>query len=385
MNLKDIDGVLDEGNLLRAAYGLEQPGQISELIPNRGDYFWIPFLSPYAAGAALEHFDRVIPAGTLSTALAWSEALAPYSESIGTSSAYQVRVGFGIFVMNTRENVREPQPYTIDRVPQPVRGFQARREEGRVILEWGFRENDLGYRVYKRVLPEVRFELIDTPSAEVHRYTDANVLPDQTVAYAVTAQTMEEEPVSGVLDYGEYLVYSTTESRIEEEVILTPVLANAASTAVKVALRELSGQAPWWPSLDGVPVEHQGVAEAIVEQIELLEEALLARSLNGVMGVYATSYEDPQRWDFQYARRAYQHLLERWRAIRLHRQIRRWDFSNFASTGHVDVLLYCRISGINLTDTLGLRADIPVSIPRTDEAEVWVKWGQGEGVWRIIR
>jgi hypothetical protein len=69
----------------------------------------------------------------------------------------------------------------------------------------------------------------------------------------------------------------------------------------------------------------------------------------------------------------------------LHRQIRRWDFSNFDSTGQVNVLLYCKLSAVLLTDSLGLRADIPVSIPRTPEAEVWVTWSNAEGVWRIVR
>jgi len=385
VNLKDIDGVLDEGNLLRAAYGLERPGQIAELIPNRGDYYWIPFISPYASGAVQNGFDRVVPAGALSSAPAWIEALAPYREQAGAGTAFQTRVGFGIFVMNSRENVRERQSYTIEQVPPPVRAFKATRDGASVILDWDVRENDLGYRIYKRVFPETRWEDLDAVSADFHRYVDANAPAGQKIAYAVTAQAWAEESMSGTLDYGEYLVFSTTESRIVEEVVLTDLVANAISGPVLEPLRNLEVTESWWPSLDNVPVEHQETAEAIVEQIELWEGALAARSLNGVMGIYGTDYEDPQRRDFHYVQRAYQHMLERWRGIKMHRQIRRWDFSNFASTGRVDVLLYCRLTGLTLTDTLGLRADIPVSIPRTDEAEVWVKWGNAEGVWRIVQ
>ena len=122
-----------------------------------------------------------------------------------------------------------------------------------------------------------------------------------------------------------------------------------------------------------------------MEQIGLWEEAIHDRNLNGIMAAYETSYEDPQGWDFAYVKRATQAMLERWRAIKLHRQIRRWDFSNFDSTGQVNVLLYCKLSAVLLTDSLGLRADIPVSIPRAPEAEVWVTWSNAEGVWRIVR
>lgn len=384
LNLKDIDAVLDDGNLLRAAYGLERPGQIAELVPNRSDYFWIPFLSPYASGAVINTFDRVFTAGSQPSVPAWIEALAPYRETYGSGPAFLTKVGFGIFAMNTRENVRERQSFTIENVPVPVRQFQARRDGNTVILEWGFRENDLDYLVYKRVLPETRFTVLEKVSAETHQYVDPDALPDQTIAYAVTAQTLEMEPLTGTLDYGEYRTYSTTESRIAEEVVLTPLLASAVSGPISQPPRSQAVEMPWWPSYAGVPEEHRATADAIVEQMGFWEEGLLQRGLNSIMGVYATAYEDPQGWNFQYVRRAYQHLIERWRHVKMHRQIRRWDFANVAA-GQVNVLMYCRFTGIMLTDSLGLQADIPVGIPRTPDAEVWVTWSNAEGVWRIIR
>lgn len=386
LNLKDIDAVLNEGNLLRGSYGLERPGQIAELVPNRGDYFWIPFLSPHAPSAAREPFAKIIPAGSIPTAPAWIAALEPFREPIGRGSAFMAQSGFGIFVMNTRENAREPQDYSVARVPRPVRGFKAGREGESVVLTWNFRENDLGYRIYKRVLPETRFALLDTLPSDTYRYTDTGVGADQTIAYAVTAQTMEMEEISGTVGYGEYRLYSTTESRIAEEVVLTPLLANADSTPVRESTVDADSGAPWWPPpLDGVPGDHVEAARAIIAQIENWDRALLERDLNGVMGAYATSYEDPQRWDFAYVRRAYQQMLERWRHLRMHRQIRRWDFSNYLATGQINVLLYVRLSGNLLTDSSGLVADVPVSIPRTEDAEVWTTWSDTEGVWRMIR
>ncbi|MCF6286432.1 MAG: hypothetical protein L3K26_14750, partial [Candidatus Hydrogenedentes bacterium] len=194
LNLKDIDGVLDEGNLLRAAYGLDRPGQIAELVPNRGDYYWIPFLSPHASEAALGQFEKVIAAGTLPTAPAWIEALAPYRNPRSTGEAFVAEVGLNTFVMNTRENIREQQSFSIAEVASPVRQFQAKRENNAVVISWNFRENDVEYRVHRRILPETQFTpLSPRLEQETRIYTDSDVASDQTVAYAITAVTDERE------------------------------------------------------------------------------------------------------------------------------------------------------------------------------------------------
>src|SRR5690606_11935026 len=117
LNLKDIDGVFDEGNLMRAAYGLPRPGQIAELVPDRGDLYWIPLLSPHAAGAPLESFKKIFVAGGVFHAAAWEQALAPFRQPHGTGDAFVTEVGRGIFVMNSQENIRARQPFTIAGVP----------------------------------------------------------------------------------------------------------------------------------------------------------------------------------------------------------------------------------------------------------------------------
>lgn len=385
LNLKDIDGVLDEGNLLRAAYGLERPGQIAELIPNGGDHFWIPYLSPHAGEATRKQFDRVVKAGTVPNVSSWVETLAPYRQPAGSGQAFITKVGLNAFVMNTRENMLEEQAFTVDAVAAPVRGFEARRQEDAVEITWDFRENDVEYRVYRRVLPDTHFTLISGPlEQEVQRYVDSNVLPGQQVAYSVTAVTDENEPLTGVVKFGEYRAFSVVESRIAEEVVLTDVLAHATSVPVSDPDPKPSVSAPWWPDYEGVPEAHLAVAEAITGQIDLWEESLLAKNLNGVMAVYDTEYEDPSGWGFQYAKRAYQWLIERYRSVKMHRQIRQWNFSNLESKGEVNLLLYLQLSAVALTDSSGLLADVQITIPRTPAAEVWTTWSNAEGVWRMV-
>ena len=72
------------------------------------------------------------------------------------------------------------------------------------------------------------------------------------------------------------------------------------------------------------------------------------------MAVYATDYADPEGWGFQVARSAYKWLLERYWSIKMHRQIRQWDFTNTDGTGQVNVLLYLRLSAVALSDSSGL-------------------------------
>ncbi len=386
LNLKDVDGVLDEGNLLHAAYGLERPGQIAELIPNRGDCYWIPFLSAHARDEALTQFDRVVRAGSLPTRASWTEVLAPFRAKSTSGEAFVAEVGHNVFVMNTQENSLSHQSFSIAQVAAPVRNFEARRDGSNIVVSWDYRENDVEYRVYRRIGTEVEFTLLSGRlEQETRSYIDENVPPDTTVSYGVTAVTDEREPLSGMVDFGEYRTYSVGESRIAEEVELSALLAQATSVPVKNTQPDSTIIPPWWPDYTGVTETQRPAAEAIVEQVGLWEDALNRKNLDGVMSVYSTDYADAGGLGFQVARTAYQWLLERYHAVKMHRQIRQWDFSNLESTGQVNVLLYLRLSAVALTDSSGLIADIDISIPRTPAAEVWTTWSNAEGVWRMIR
>ncbi|WP_394707875.1 glycoside hydrolase family 98 domain-containing protein [Roseovarius pacificus] len=384
-NLRHIDGVLDQGTLIEVAYGMERPGQVPELIPNRGEYFWVPFVSPYASPEFLAAFARVEGPGGPADAQAWRELLSAHAQPAGEGTAFITRVGRGLFIMNSRENVLDPQTFRVDGVPKPVQGLEVRREGATVALTWPFREGDLSYKVYRRTLPATAYELaanlfderafIDTPPT------------DATVAYAVTALTNEQETIEGALSYGEYLALSTVECRIGTEVILSPV--QVFGDAQEVALTQSSQPAytPWWPTLDGLEGEHRQVAEAVARRIEQLESALAAKDLNAVSEIYSGAYEDPAEWGPAYVRRAWQALFECCGFIRMHRQVRRWDFSDYESEGIVRALLYLRVTAVAIGDAADQVADQIVALPRTDAADAWVTFSIDPGgeEWRIAR
>ncbi|HNT89761.1 MAG TPA: hypothetical protein PKL84_18000, partial [Candidatus Hydrogenedentes bacterium] len=383
-NLRDLDGVCDLGLFAHAAYGIERPGQVPELILNRGDYYWVPVVSAHAPEDALSAFARVVRPGDVTSAEGWVDFLAPYRRPDGEGTAFICRVGRGIYVMNTRENVAETQTARVAEAPAPVRGLIARRENEGVSLTWPFREGDLSYKVYKRVLPELRYTVVAS-GLDQRRYADLDVPADLAVAYAVTALTSEKEPFETTVDHGEYLALSVVESRIVEEALVSSVQSYSEARPIEEGASPVSASTPWWPDYDGLDDTRRGMAMGIVERIEGWDRAVLRRDLDGVLDVYSTDYEDPQGWRFEYVRRAYQWLFERYTATRMHRQIRAWDFAQYDADRTARLLLYCRITGYALTDATGRLADVPVSFPAGDTGDIWTTWTDRDGVWRILR
>ncbi|MFP4500167.1 MAG: glycoside hydrolase family 98 domain-containing protein [Candidatus Hydrogenedentota bacterium] len=401
VNLRDIDGVLDAGHLAHAAYGMERPGQVPELIPNRR-YFYVPLLPAHTrsgrtpanvetdrdmeadTGASeAAPFDRVVSAGTLEDAEAWEAILAEHTEPFGAGTAYIARVGRGIFVMNTRENVIDPQTFVLEAVPAPVRGVMARRTEAGVTLSWPFREGDVSYKVHRRILPDGAYETIAEPRDD-RRHTDTAPPEDENLAYAVTALTNETEPYEGTVGYTGHRVLSTVESRIAEEVVLAPVQVYGEARPVAQATSDATWT-PWWPNLDGLDGPHRRIAEAIAEEIAGWGAAIAVKDLDATVARYARGYTDPAGWSREYARRAWQWCFERFEGLHVHRQIREWDFSAFAEAGRVRMLLYFQVTGHTVAGPAGHLADRPVRFPREEAGETWLTFVEEDGLWRIRR
>lgn len=381
-NLADIDPLYDSGTLIVGAYGVEQPGQIPELIPNTGDYYWIPLISPYASNETLEIFEEVASPGTGNRPEAWKSLLERHYTPDGQGTAFITRVGRGIFVLNTRENLFEEQTFMIDSLPAPVRGVKIQRTEEGIQLSWPFREGDFSYRVHRRVLPETEFTLI-AQDLEEWEFVDQSVNQGDTVAYALTALTNEQETYTGTLNFGDYLLLSGVESRIAEEVTAYPL----TETAISSPIRKVSDIRPkhqsWWPSLDGIGSEQRPIAENVAGRIEALDIAIENEDLDAVMNLYAPEYSDSEGWGHQYAKRAYQWFFEQYDACKLDRQIRQWDFTESRRNDTVRVRLYCRVSGVAPSDPSGNFADIPAQFPNADVSDVWLTFTRTDDAWRI--
>ena len=124
------------------------------------------------------------------------------------------------------------------------------------------------------------------------------------------------------------------------------------------------------------------MAKTIIERIEKWDRAFTEESLNEVMDLYAEEYTDAENWHAEYVRRAYQWFFERYNSCRMARQIRRWDFSAYDTADEVRVLLFCRFSGVAISDSTGRFAGEEAYFPRTDRGEIWITFADYEGNWR---
>lgn len=384
LNMRDIDPVLDAGLLVHGAYGVEPYGADYELILNSGRHYWTPVLSPYASEEALRSFAGVVQPGTMNSAAQWTELLDRHYQPDGLGTAFISRIGRGIFVMNSRENLFEEQSFRIHEVPAPVRGIQAERQADGILVTWPFREGDVAYKVWRRLAPEQPYALA-VEDLEQRRWLDTGVAPTETVTYTVTALTSAQEVYEGTVNFCDYLALSTVESRIAEEVTVSPTEHLGKSLPIETAPDPRPKTQTWWPTFEGVTDTHLPAAQAIALRIETWGRAFAQEDLNGVLDLYSTAYEDPQAWGFQYVRRAYQWFFERHMACRMQRQVRRWDFSSSDTTGDVRVLLFCRFSGVAVSDAAGRQADVAAHFPRTDTGEVWLTLAKEDDTWRVKR
>lgn len=381
----DIDAVYGEGRMLHGSYGMERPGQVPELVPNSGRYYWIPILSPYSLDETLRQFEEVLLPGALLDAASWRERLDSYYTPDGEGLPFISRIGRGIFVLHTRENLYEEQPFQLPAVPSPVRQITAQRQSDGIGLSWPFREGDLFYRVYRRILPATKYTLI-AADLDDRSYLDTQLTGGETVAYAITALTNEREPYEGVVNYGDYLVFNTAESRIDEEIFFDSFTSAATSKPILPSSDTRMKSQMWWPTgLESLGTNESFVARAIIGRIEAWDLAFTQEDFDAVIDFYADEYTDAAEHTRAYVKTAFKMFFENYRAGHVRRQIRSWDFSSYDATGEVNLVIYLSLSGTTDTGPGGRFADMPVQFPDTPTGEVRLTFVNRDGAWKILR
>src|SRR6266705_3409451 len=109
-------------------------------------------LTPWTSSARLSSARRI--GQPVATRRAEDRRALPLLEDSGGSSAnYRacvLKCGRAIAVMQSRENLYERQPFTVD-LPRWVSGLRAQREAGGIRLAWQSDPAALSYRVWKRI------------------------------------------------------------------------------------------------------------------------------------------------------------------------------------------------------------------------------------------
>src|SRR5690606_17534139 len=129
-------------------------------------------------------------------------------------------VGDTTFVMNTRENLFEDQPFRLAAIAAPVGPLRAERVDAGVRLSWPPREGDVRYTIFRRAWPEGVPHPI-TEVVGVPEYLDAAPL-DAPAAYAVAALTNERSAYAGTVGLGEFMIFDRFISPLSEEVRVEP-------------------------------------------------------------------------------------------------------------------------------------------------------------------
>lgn len=389
VNLDDLDPVFRAGRMLHGAYTLDMPGQVPELVLNIGRFYWIPVLSPEAGDAALQSFKEIILPGALLDASGWRERLLSHYASNGEGRAFIARVGRGIFVMHTRENFYEEQPFALAAVPAPVRGVSARRAAEGTELSWPFREGDVFYRVYRRELPQTQWEPV---SGDIDTLSFVDTTPPdstKTIAYAVTALTSETEPMEGTVNFGDFLVINAVESRIVEQAVLEPSTNATTSVPPPPATEARPATQPFWPNLDDLAGDQLLAAQAIAGQLEALEAAYRRGDAAAAAATYAPTYADTAGWNADYVRAAYGLYFVLFRPGPVHRQIRAWDFTNLAAAAdrepRVAVRVYWRMTGQRREPAAQRAPGGEVALPPSPMGEVDFTFVKAGEQWLIAR
>ncbi len=381
-NLDDLDPLFHMGRLPHGAYGLESPGQVTELILNTGQFYWIPVLSPNADDAALQRFKEIVLPGALLDASAWRERLLTHYQIDGEGNAFIARVGRGYFVMHTHENLYEEQSFKLAAVPAPVRGVSARRAAEGTQLSWSLREGDVFYRIYRRELPAGRWTQV---SGDIDALSFVDTTPPdstKTIAYAVTALTSEMEPMEGTVNFGDYLVINAVESRIVEQAVLEPSTNATTSVPPPPTTDARPAKQEVWPDLEDLTGDQLFAAQGVVAQLNSLEVALRNGDAAAAAGVYAPGYADAAGWSADYVRAAYGLYFTLFRPGPVHRQIRAWDFTGLGVNGkdaRVTVRVYWRMTGQRRDPAAARMTGGEVALPPSPTGEVdftFVKTGE---------
>lgn len=367
-NATDLDGVAAPGFLIAGAYGLPRPGQTPEYIPNTGRYGWVPVLRPDAGDDVIAAFDEVVLPGAMLDARDWTARLDSYYPQETPSEVYISRVGRTYYALHTLENDYAPQRFQIPGLPAPVRGIQAERTPQGVRVSWPFREGDLTYTVWRRLPSETRYGIV-ADDIDRREFLDAGYGEPDVVYYAVTSLTRETETLEGVLNFGDYRLYSAVESRMAETVELRRYETEAISRPMPVPPldRRNSLNAREDPFAGETNPERRELARQAVDSIRRMADAYDARDVDALVGLYAENYTDVLGRTRESVRVTYETFFSRFRPGPVHWQVRRGAMN---ADGDFVLTCYLRFTGVELDDPTSRAVGRTVEFPLSPEREV---------------
>lgn len=387
-NLRDVDFIHDEGLLARAAYGLWARFLEHELVPMKGQHYYLPLLPPATEAGHLQQYAHVIRPGECQSVEEYEQLLAKYYTGDGEGTASIMTIGGATYVMHSHANLYERQTYTIE-VPQPVRGLRASHEPNAVRLSWPPVPGATVYHVYRRGLEaswprpgEWLGEKLAT--ADGTEFIDSDPSADGA-AYTVTASTRSRARREGTINFLDFLIFDQTESLPAEEAVVVPGRDPVVRPVAEPVDHRPESQIVW-PTFAGADEAYRPVAREIVTRFEAMKVAYEAMDWRRMTEFYSEAYQDPNGFHREYVSRAWKWWFFRNNSTCLLLQIRWWDFSDYASKGLVRVRLFSLFRALRRDDEpFGYHWDGTLRIPRKPDEEVVYTWSKDDdGVWRLV-
>lgn len=358
--LRDLDPVIAEGHMIRAAYAAEAPEVYPDFIPNRAPWQAVPALSPYADTDAMSDVRTVVRPGQLAGVAEWNQVIAAQTGTqVSNEYAFRMTANGHDLVINSDESTEHPLP-AVGEWAVAVAGIAARRESDGVRISWQARLDVFSYTVWRRALPDGVFEIIER-NVEGSGFFDA--MPPEEIAYAVTAVGGPVARGRVMIAPGGVRIIEPGTSTWAEEVVMRA--GEAAGIVRPVGGADSSTAAVAAPG---------GVSRAI----ESLAVAVERRDLESAMRHFSDRYADPQGWDVGYVRRTLQLFFERYRHTRLTVDVRRVT----ENENTIDVFAYVHFHGAGIENGIAAHDGV-LRMPGTADGTSWIRFENEGGAWRI--
>jgi len=382
-NLKEIDSQRNEGRMIQIVYGDTSYGKLPVIVPDNGRSYIIPVIPSFLGREEMNLLPNIVGYRPSHPEWTWTQVVSNTSQPVGEGDAFITNIGKTIFVFNSNEYENNQQTFQILNLPVPVRKFNATRSAEGVVLKWPFREGDISYQVYRRTPPDTSFQLL-VRGLDSREWKDTAVLPQQTVAYSITALTSEQEPFSGTVNCGEYLVFSSVESRIVEEVVLAPETFVAESVPIMQSTGLINEQKVCNDPADELELTQKGQIVEIKKTMEVLESAFIGRNTESIVNLFDVSCKDALGRGIDYIRAGLELFFCQCPYPKMIWQIRRWLFiTNPENQTQVKMVVFLRMKGYRVSDNLGIKGNIPIDILAGSDGEITFTWVLQDKQWKI--
>ncbi|HOK08802.1 MAG TPA: hypothetical protein PLT82_05100 [Candidatus Hydrogenedens sp.] len=383
-NLKELNPQMNEGKIVQTIYGDPSSGKLPLIIPENGNAYIIPILSSFLSAEQTHVFEEIVGYRPSHPEWTWTQVLSTSSKPVGEGNAFITSAGKWVFIFNSNIYSNTPQTYQIMNMPAPVRKFTANRVQDGIVLKWPFREGDISYQIYRRFPPDTSFHLL-AKGIDAREWKDTSISPQQTIAYSITALTSEQEPISGTVSLGDYLMFSTVESKIVEEVVLSPETFTSESVPILSTALSPEEFADCKDPMEGLELTQKEQAEVILKNLALFESAIISKNIDSLINLFAPNYKDSAGRGADYLRAGFEWFFMHCPYPKMIWQVRQWLFETSPENQTlIKVSLFLKVKGYALSDSLGIKGDIPIEIYSENGGETTITWSVYENQWRII-